>query len=308
MAHTPARRCVICGDALPAGARPDRRTCSPAHAKRDQRERAAKAKRAQRDRDSAAQGMGQLTTRDNQPNDDVAQLVGRKRDDAIREAFIDEVRPVVREAIDTDVVRSIQGLVGLVPSAVLALQDDLTGDDPRARSVAAALVIKYTMGNPNVTPPREDSRPQLTIINSMPDAASPSVDIVDVPPDADEVRRCDTCRLDKPEAQFPGDGPRCQQCMDERKAQVMESLRSGDALRQPGPAEDVQRSSGLGRPEVDQAGPRLQPGDLRAAGMDEGRFPDPPPPESRRPAPRPVPVREASQVFAGPPDPRRGSV
>lgn len=271
MANTPARRCIICGDALPPGSRPDRRTCSPAHAKRLQRDEARKRKRNQRERDREASGALGSVGPDSPValrNDEVAALVGRKREDAIREAFIDEVRPVVREAIDGDVIRAIQGLVGLVPSAVLALEADLAGDDPMARSKAAALVVKYTMGNPNVTPPREDNRPQLTIINAMPDASEP---VLDDPPDivldgdAEDLRPCDTCREEKPVSQFPGDGPRCQQCMDERKAAVMAAL--GD--------------EGGSSPHVDTPAPvipSLVPG---------------------------VRVPEAAERFAGPPDPRR---
>lgn len=332
MATTPRRRCLECGAPLEGGVQ--QRFCNDAHRKRYARRQARKQRTAERrqhperapgepDTERAAEGM--------LPHSDVSELVGKRRDEIIRQTFIEELRPIVREAIDEDAVRAIKGMVGLAPTAVLVLQQDLLSEDPVTRSKAAALVIKYTLGNPNVTPPREGSGQGITIINSLPDA--PRVGIVapispetgtEIPIDADvvedvdglgpwpdvadaELRTCDTCNLPKSLGEFPGDGPRCATCLAERKAAVLEAfaIDSSDALPEPSATGDVQREGAPGQPPVHQAGQELQPGDLRTTGLDQTRYAHTPePPQGGRPGWAEA-VRGAA--FAGPPDPNRWS-
>lgn len=330
MATTPRRRCLECGAPLEGGVQ--QRFCNDAHRKRYARRQARKQRTAERrqhperapgepDTERAAEGM--------LPHSDVSELVGKRRDEIIRQTFIEELRPIVREAIDEDAVRAIKGMVGLAPTAVLVLQQDLLSDDPVTRSKAAALVIKYTLGNPNVTPPRDAGGSGITIINNLPDATtvpasefqgrldevieSTAVDDVDGLgpwPDVDDeiaLRACDTCNLPQPLIEFPGDGPRCATCLAERKAAVLEAfaIDSSDALPEPSATGDVQREGAPGQPPVHQAGQELQPGDLRTTGLDQTRYAHTPePPQGGRPGWAEA-VRGAA--FAGPPDPNRWS-
>ena len=306
---TPARRCAICGKSL-AGMSPKARTCGPAHQK-------ALARRRDREREDARKSAG----RGADDVDELTSLINQKTQDAVRAAFVEELRPVLREAIDEDAVRAIQGMVGLAPAAILVLQRDLAGEDPIAASRAAGLILKYTLGNALVTPPRADTGDKLVIINALPrpdqPALPPSGDIVDATAyDDTETRTCDTCRLPKPLDEFPGNGPRCRQCMDEAKERIVNAflnederaaLLSGGALRQPETAADVQREGERGRPEIHQAGAGLRPGDVRPSRLVENRQANPSGHEGGSPFANPSAVRDASSTFAGPPDPRRWS-
>ena len=307
---TPARRCLICGKSL-AGKSPKALTCGPAHQKALSRRRE---REREKDRASAGRGADSI--------DELTSLVNAKTQDAVRAAFVEELRPVIREAIDQDAVRAIQGMVGLAPAAILVLQQDLASTDPILRSKAAALVVKYTMGNALVTPPRADQGEKLVIINQLPRPEAVAQDELlpgeaNIEAEATELRRCDTCRLDKPVDQFPADGPRCAQCLFERKERVItailkpeerEALLSENAVRQPSPTADVQRPREPGRPEVRQVGAGLQPGDLRPSGLVENRQADPSGHEGGSAPPWAARVQStASETFGGPPDPKRFS-
>lgn len=329
MATTPRRRCLECGAPLEGGVQ--QKFCNDAHRKRYARRQDRRARtndRAQHpelapgEPDNARAAAGMFAT------SDVSELVGKRRDEIIRQTFIEELRPIVREAIDEDAVRAIKGMVGLAPTAVLVLQQDLLSEDPVTRSKAAALVIKYTLGNPNVTPPREGSGQGITIINALPDAATvpasefqgrldeviegTAVDDVDGlgpwpgVPDP-ELRICDGCNLPRPRGEFPADGPRCATCLAERKAAVLEAfaIDSSDALPEPGAAGDVQREGPPGQPPVHQAGQELQPVDLRTTGLDQTRYAHQTAPPSGGRQGWAEAVRGAA--FAGPPDPNRWS-
>jgi len=298
---TPARRCLICGKSL-AGKSPKAITCGPAHQKALSRRRA---KQRETERVSAGRGADSF--------DEVVSLVNTRTQDAIRAAFVEELRPVIREAIDQDAVRAIQGMVGLAPAAILVLQRDLNSSDPILRSKAAALVVKYTMGNALVTPPRADQSDKLVIINTLPRPDAPLPTPIEAT--SDELKRCDACRLDKPKDDFPGDGPRCFTCLAERKEAVISAflseeeraILSENAVRKPGPTANVQRPSGPGQPEIHQVGPGLQLGDVRPSGLVENRQADPSGVEGGGPPPGPRPVRSASSTFPGPVDPNRWS-
>lgn len=282
--NTPRRRCLECGAPLEGGVQ--QRFCNGTHQKRYKRRQLRMATAAEVEKygatpsDGAADGHAHTS--------DIAKLVGTRREEIIRETFIEELRPVVREAIDEEAVRAIKGMVGLAPTAVLVLEQDLQSDDPMTRSKAAALVIKYTLGNPNVTPPREGSMSGVTIINNLPDAGGP---INHTPVEEDalidgeavELRRCDTCNLDKPLEDFPGDGPRCATCLADRKAQVLETF-------------NVDLSDAPSAPE---------PTDEKSTGLDQTRYAHTPElPEGSRPAWEQV---VGGAAFAGPPDPNRWS-
>jgi hypothetical protein len=228
-------------------------------------------KRRQRDRERAEHGPPQK-------NDHISALIGKAREDLVHEVMREELRPVIREAIDDEIRQSIKMLVGLAPAALLSLANDLSSDDEVIRHKAASLIAKYTLGNPHVTPPRDDTGDKLVIINAMPRPDAPAYDVDATPlpeslglpsqaTDESEQRRCDTCNLDKPLREFPGDGPRCQQCLDDRKQLVIDTFLKPD-----------ERASVLG-----------------------GHTPPP------LITTLPEPPRNAAAEFGGPPDPRRFS-
>lgn len=292
-------------------AAPDRPAGGGSIAAERKRYQARQRKRRQRDRERAEHGDKARR------NQDIAAIIGKGRDDIIHEVMAEELRPVVREAIDQDAIRAIRGMVGLAPAAILVLAEGLESDDEVVRQRSAALIAKYTLGNPMVTPPRDDGSSGLVIINQLPRPGDAPVE--ELPPieaTAEELRRCDSCNLDKPLSEFPGDGPRCAQCLAEKKAQVIDAflkpderaaLLSPHAVRQPAPATDVQRPSPQGGPEVHQAGAGLQSGDIRAAWTEQIRHADPSGHEQGSRPPGPQTLRGASGAFGGPPDPKRWS-
>lgn len=307
--------------ATPSGGTPT--TGRSAASERD-RFNARNRKRRQRERERAEHG-GKARR-----NEDIMAIIGKGRDDVIREVLAEELRPVVREAIDQDAVRAIRGLVGLAPAAILVLAEALESDDEVIRTRAATLIAKYTLGNPLVTPPRDDAGNGLVIINALPRPGALAVEGTPAPlglsesvdataelmDDDSERRRCDTCRLDKPLNQFPGDGPRCQSCMDEKKNAVIDAfltpdertaLPSNHALPESGPTAPIQRQSAPGQPQVHQTGPGLQPGDIRTTWTEQVRQADPSGHQGGSAQARPTPLWGASGAFGGPPDPNRFS-
>lgn len=303
---SPRRRCANCGK--PLEGRPNQKTCSPA---------CRAALKRTRDRTNKRQELRALAAVETEfpaeGPDEVQAAIQRRRDDVIREAFVDELRPVLREAIDEDVIRAIKGMVGLAPAAILALKQDLESGDAVLRSKAASLIIKYTMGNNLVTPTREGSQGGLTIINQLPDAPQAAVletgqteDVIDAEVDEDDdARRCESCRLPRPASDFVGDAPICNHCLADRRARAFDAILSKDALRQSETAEIIQRQGGVGQPEVHQAGPGLQPGDLRTPGVVPERPANPAGFEGGGDPAGTQAVRGAP--FSGPPDPKRYS-
>lgn len=274
---------------------------------------AAERKRRQRRRDKA-----HVPT---MPDKELGALIDAQRTAIIQQVMADEIRPVVREAIDQDAIGAIKGMVGLAPAAILVLSELLKSSDEVTRSRAAQTIVKYTMGNALVTPPRADQGEKLVIINQLPDAPvrvdaeSTSDDIPELSTNDDELRRCDTCRLYKPLDQFPGGGPRCQQCLDERKESVIaeflpedRQLLSENAVHESGPTTDVQRPSRNGQPEVGAASSGLQPGDVRPSWLVENRQADPSGHEGGSAQAWPARLRPtASESFSGPLDFKRFS-
>ena len=289
------------------------------------RRMARERKQRQRNRRRAAAEGANIGPEDAKRDPEVERIIGKNRDEIVKRVFAEELRPVVRDAIDQDAVAAIQGMVGLVPAAILVLAEGLQSQDEVVRQRSAALIAKYTLGNPLATPGRADTGDKLVIINALPRSdtlpskaiESTSADMLEASSyDDSEMRRCDTCRLWKPLEQFPGDGPRCEQCLLERKEQIVNAfldpeerarLLSEHAVRESEAAEDVQRPSSVGGPEVREASPGLQPGDVRPSGLVENRIANLAGHESISPPPRPEALRGASEIFPGPRDPKRWS-
>lgn len=145
--------------------------------------------------------------------------------EAVREA----VEPVVREALTEKALLEIKVLVDLIPEAIEALKtnlgaeiavgEGLTIPDAGERRQAAALILKYTLGNTSIAPASADVKPPAFNINfGMPQQGDAVADadgsvleaetIDDVLPD----RECVECQEPKPADQFVGNSNRCQAC------------------------------------------------------------------------------------------------
>ena len=205
-------RCSECGTALvtaegkakPAGTKTCSGSCRQARArrlKRQQKERGSKSPHAPEVRDIAAVARGEVK-------------------DLVHEVAKEELRPVVRDAMTEDVLRSIDRLVRLTPSAIDKLEEDLASSDETIRQRAYTLLLKYTMGNPSVAPAPTEQQPQgLTVIFNAPRPGDePVVPQIEVA--AEELRKCADCGEEKPASEFVSNGPKCQACFDALHAKL----------------------------------------------------------------------------------------
>lgn len=205
-----ARRCSECGESL-TGRSALTKTCSD-------RCRNARSRRVRRQRREVNKLPEHLKV--------VQQVVTQERGDVVKKVVEEEIRPVVREAITEDVMQSIRDLVALSPAAIAAIEDDLTGSDPVLRNKAYTLLIKYTVGhNALVETPEEEESKNLTVNFSMP---RPEDSTDEVPADAEEIKQCDSCGIDKPASAFVGSSDRCSECFDQAKQMAQELVERAD--------------------------------------------------------------------------------
>ena len=201
-----SRVCSECGAPLTSKS-PRARTCST-------KCRTARARRIRDERDTAKAAT-------------VRELVERHVPDEARIALREELRPVVREAIDEDVLKAIQAMVGLTPQAVEVLANDLGSDDPVLRQRAATLVVKYTVGHPALVKATEDKGPGLQVYIGLPRPEDVEAEAIDLPTEdvEDETRVCDVCGNEKlwPD-EFESMSNRCKACFEERRAAILHSI------------------------------------------------------------------------------------
>jgi len=131
----------------------------------------------------------------------------------------DELTPIVREAINEDVLRAIEGMVGLTPAAVAALEEDLASEDSTIRQRAYSLVIKYTVGHPALVKDDITKNQQMTVNFNLPRPNQEDIDAATVP--EDDLRLCDMCREPKrwPD-EFEAYSTRCTACHEEFTAKI----------------------------------------------------------------------------------------
>lgn len=204
-----ARRCSECGESL-SGRSALTKTCSP-------RCRNTRSRRIRRQRREVNKLPEHLKV--------VQQVVTEDRGDVVKKVVEEEIRPVVREAITEDVMQSIRDLVALSPAAIAAIEDDLTGSDPVLRNKAYTLLVKYTIGhNALVESPDEEENKNLTVNFQMPRPDD------EVPADAEEIKQCDSCGIDKPASSFVGSSNRCTECFERAKEMAQQLVdRNEDA-------------------------------------------------------------------------------
>lgn len=157
-----------------------------------------------------------------------AEVVTREATTEIEKVMAQELIPVVRQAIDDDVIRAIQKLVALTPDAIEALSDQLASDDEVLRQRAAQTVVKYTIGHQALVKSSDEKHEQLIVNFNLPrpdgEEVAPSEAIDADPATEEEVRVCDICQQEKPLSEFKDNSERCLSCFEEWRAKVIESL------------------------------------------------------------------------------------
>jgi hypothetical protein len=151
---------------------------------------------------------------------EMAAVTRNEMKDAAHEVVKEELRPLVRDAMTTEVLASIQTMVGLTPRAIEVLQEQMSSSDETIAQRAATLFLKYTMGNPSVAPPPAQQAPApMSVVFNIPrpgdttppgSAHQPIEDVIE----AAELRQCTDCSQHKPEQEFVGASSRCQECFD----------------------------------------------------------------------------------------------
>lgn len=188
-------------------------TCGPAH-------RSARARRLKRE--AKARGGDKRSQHVAEVSDAL------KNGDALHEAAVDEFRPLVREAMTESVLQGIDRLIQATPTALAALEADLTNPDDTIRQRAYTLLLKYTMGNPSVAPPSQQAAPAgLTVQFNLPRPGDDPAATTSVPVEAEELRSCEDCGAEKSSGEFVAGSNRCQVCHDGMRSMLQE--RFGDA-------------------------------------------------------------------------------
>jgi hypothetical protein len=201
-----ARVCSECGGSL-EGKAPQAKTCSVQCRQR----RARRRKRVNDEAEQAEQA--------------VREIVVREHDHVVERVLQQELQPVVREAIDEDVIRAIDQMVKLTPAAVEALRLDLQSTDAVLRQRAAALVVKYTVGHPALVKATEDTAQPLQVIFNLPrpgdSTGTENTEGEAIEDVIEEDRVCDLCGEQKSATEFVAGSERCKTCFEDYKARVL---------------------------------------------------------------------------------------
>lgn len=161
--------------------------------------------------------------------------------EAVREEVVAIAHEATQEAMSAELLAQIQRFVFLIPKALDAVTKNLDNEDPDIRQKAAALLLKYTMGNASIAPPSLEQQDQpLQITFAIPRAntvgpakgggirplltESSDTSVLDVAPVIDvestdlddqhtcEKRTCMECGLEKCVDEFVGQSFRCKHC------------------------------------------------------------------------------------------------
>lgn len=152
---------------------------------------------------------------------EIRDLVRTAGQDAVQQVIKQELAPVVREAIDDDVLRAISKMVGLTTRAVEVLAADLESEDAVIRQRSAALVVKYTVGHPALVKSADEMPPHLEVHFSLPRPDSEPI-LTEYDEDGQTVdeRSCDMCGQLKPIAEFVAGSDRCSACFEESRREI----------------------------------------------------------------------------------------
>lgn len=144
--------------------------------------------------------------------------------DTAHEVLKEEMGPVVREAITSDVLRAVDDMVALTPRMVELIKEDMESEDASIRQKAYTLLAKYTLGNPSVAPASAEQQPApLSVVFQLPRPGDTNSGTEEAPPaEATELRECSECHNTAPRSDFPDDAERCVTCHEALRAQVLE--------------------------------------------------------------------------------------
>lgn len=157
----------------------------------------------------------------------VAEAVRWEAADIAHTVLQEELRPIVREAITADVLRSINSMVALAPAVVMRLAEDLDSPDSKIRQKAYDLWLRYTVGHQAIVRPAEgDDSKNLTVNFNLPrpDGSTIGDVIEDDPSEALELRTCNLCSEEKPAEQFVAASDRCEDCHEKMQLEVARRL------------------------------------------------------------------------------------
>lgn len=156
----------------------------------------------------------------------VSALVARRAPDVAHKVMTQELVPVVREAIDANVVAAINELVGLTPKAVAKLEAQLDSPDPVMSQRAAALIVKYTIGHPALVKPPQDKPAGLTVNIGLPRPEHEAVVDGDAEDAPAELRTCEVCGTEKPVDEFESGSFQCSECFNFWREKTLHDLES----------------------------------------------------------------------------------
>ncbi len=158
---------------------------------------------------------------------EITERVRHEQADVAHKVIEEEIRPVVRESITQDTLKAISDMVGLTPRAVAAIADDLASEDAVIRQRAYTLIMKYTVGHQAIVrPPEEDKSQPLTVHFELPRPAAPESepDLDPVEDEAQDLKECDLCHINKPLPDFVSGSDRCKECFDAQQAKAVDIL------------------------------------------------------------------------------------
>src|SRR5690606_26913115 len=140
---------------------------------------------------------------------DLSEAVRGETKDLGHEVIKEELRPIVRESLTSDVLRDVGALVRMVPKAVQRIAEDLDSSDETIRQRAYTLLLKYTMGNPSVAPPpAEQAPPPMNVVFNLPRPDTTPEDATP-PVEAVELKQCAECATERPSHEFIAGSSRC---------------------------------------------------------------------------------------------------
>ncbi len=155
-----------------------------------------------------------------------------------QEIMREEIRPVVREALTSEVMSAIGDMVALLPLSIAGLRAEMEGVplivdgvvmrdhknnviyaiDGDRRLKAIAMLHKATVGSAGLAPQAPDAKAPPIAIN-FGDVPRPNWDADTT---AAPLRECEICEEDRPEDDFVGGSNRCASCDAELRAQAEE--------------------------------------------------------------------------------------
>lgn len=153
----------------------------------------------------------------------VRELVRAGGQDAVQAVLKQELTPLVREAIDDDVLAAIGKMVGLTTKAVARLERDLDGEDAVIAQRAAALVVKYTVGHPALVKPVDETPQALTVHFNLP-RPDGTVEAPAVDEEGEEITDfvCDQCGEERAAELRVAGSDRCEICFQATRAAILE--------------------------------------------------------------------------------------